>query len=120
VYYDGDAGMASKLLILEGGLYSNDWSAFGELQPVSFPWDANGSVGAFVAAPFGGLLWAFGACGLRIGFLFVMAKVMGHRFDALDRPIPQNITRAGAFDERENDTVLEGSTVEESPKGKFF
>lgn len=29
VYYDGDARLASKLLILEGGLYANDWSAFG-------------------------------------------------------------------------------------------
>jgi len=29
VYYDGDADLASKLLILEGGLYANDWSVFG-------------------------------------------------------------------------------------------
>ncbi|KAJ4373812.1 hypothetical protein N0V83_002551 [Neocucurbitaria cava] len=105
VYYDGDANLASKLLILENGLYSNDWSAFG----------------AFVAAPFGGLLWAFGACGLRIAFLFVWAKVKGHRFDALDRPIPRMTTRPGAFDEhdQEIDAVLEQS-VEAGTKGKFF
>jgi hypothetical protein len=30
VYYDGDATKAGKLIILEGGLYANDWSAFGE------------------------------------------------------------------------------------------
>jgi hypothetical protein len=30
VYYDGNASMAGKLLILEGGLYAGDWSAFGE------------------------------------------------------------------------------------------
>jgi hypothetical protein len=31
VYYDGDATQASKLLLLENGLYANDWSAFGKL-----------------------------------------------------------------------------------------
>lgn len=30
VYYKGDATMAGKLLLLENGLYANDWSAFGE------------------------------------------------------------------------------------------
>lgn len=29
VYYDGDVHQASKLLLLENGLYANDWSAFG-------------------------------------------------------------------------------------------
>jgi hypothetical protein len=87
---------------------------------IHFPQYANRSAGAFVAAPFGGLLWAFGACGLRIGFLFVLAKIRGHRFDALDRPILRNIRRAGAFDELEHDAVLEGTTIEEAPKGKFF
>jgi Na+/proline symporter len=29
VYYDGDATQASKLLLLENGLYADDWSAFG-------------------------------------------------------------------------------------------
>lgn len=29
VYYDGDVSLAGKLLLLEGGLYGNDWSAFG-------------------------------------------------------------------------------------------
>ncbi|CAO2657737.1 Nn.00g038630.m01.CDS01 [Neocucurbitaria sp. VM-36] len=103
VYYDGDVNMASKLLLLESGLYANDWSAFG----------------AFVAAPFGGLLWAFAACGLRIAFLFVSAKVKGHRFDALDRPIPRMVSRSGAIDQHENDAVLEQS-VEAGTKGKFF
>lgn len=104
VYYDGNATMASKLLLLEGGLYGNDWSAFG----------------AFVAAPFGGLLWAFGACGLRMVFLWVMAKVKGHRFDALDRPVPSHLAGTGALDshDRENEAVLE-QTVETS-KGRFF
>jgi hypothetical protein len=64
-------------------------------------------------------LWAFGACGLRITYLFVMAKVKGHRFDALDRPAPRAFARPGAFDEQEHETVLEHTTVE-APNGKFF
>jgi hypothetical protein len=80
--------------------------------------NANLYAGAFVAAPFGGLLWAFGACALRIGFLFVLAKIKGHRFDALDRPVPRHAARPGAFDEQESDAVLEHRTVEHS--GKFF
>lgn len=31
VYYDGDVTQAGKLLLLENGLYTNDWSAFGKL-----------------------------------------------------------------------------------------
>jgi hypothetical protein len=31
-----------------------------------------------------------------------------------------DIRRAGAFDELEHDAVLEGTTIEEAPKGKFF
>ena len=75
--------------------------------------------GAFVAAPFGGLLWAFGACGLRIAFLFVWAKFKGHRFTALDRPIPRDTRRPEVAYEQENDAVLEQS-VTAAPKGKFF
>jgi hypothetical protein len=30
VYYDGDVTLAGNLLLLEGGLYANDWSAFGK------------------------------------------------------------------------------------------
>ncbi|CAN9266972.1 unnamed protein product [Alternaria alternata] len=103
VYYDGDVTLAGNLLLLEGGLYANDWSAFG----------------AFVAAPFGGLLWAFAACALRIGFLWVKARVQRRRFDALDRPIPRDIDRPGAFDDHDGETVLEHS-VETGSKGRFF
>jgi Na+/proline symporter len=38
VYYEGDARMAGNLLLLEQGLYSNDWSAFGELRRVVWFW----------------------------------------------------------------------------------
>lgn len=102
VYYDGDATRASKLLILEGGLYANDWSAFG----------------AFVAAPFGGLLWGLGACGLRIGFLYVFARVRGHRFTALDRPVPRSRISAN-YEDHEQDRVIERTDVV-GKSGKFF
>jgi Na+/proline symporter len=35
VYYDGDAQMAGSLILLEGGLYAEDWSVFGMSQPGS-------------------------------------------------------------------------------------
>ena len=70
VYYDGDANLAGDLILLESGLYANDWSAFG----------------AFVAAPVGGLLWALAAFGGRLGVLWIMSRVKGTRFDALDKP----------------------------------
>ena len=43
-------------------------------------------VGAFIAAPVGGLLWGGGAFALRIGFQWSQAKRKGHRFSTLDRP----------------------------------
>lgn len=70
IYY-GDAQSGAKLILLESGLYEGDWGAFG----------------AFVAAPVGGLIAGFLACGLRIGFLWCRARVQGRRFDALDRPV---------------------------------
>ncbi|KAF2488798.1 hypothetical protein BU16DRAFT_575819 [Lophium mytilinum] len=102
VFYKGDSQLAGNLLLLEGGLYGNDWSAFG----------------AFMAAPIGGLLWGFGACGLRLLTLFVLAKVKGHRFDALDRPAPQfHPTDAAAESEQEAVTEHRADTKTD---GKFF
>lgn len=69
VYY-GDARRGAELMILQQGLFTGDWGCFG----------------AFVAAPVGGLLWGCGALVLRLAIQFVMAKVKGRRFDALDRP----------------------------------
>jgi hypothetical protein len=72
-------------------------------------------IGAFVAAPFGGLLWAFGACGLRIGALYILSRVKGHRFDALDRPVPR-VTSVDNYEESER--VLEHTS--DTKAGKFF
>ncbi|KAB5559969.1 hypothetical protein GE09DRAFT_1115129 [Coniochaeta sp. 2T2.1] len=70
IYY-GSAKEGGKLILLENGLYQGDWGAFG----------------AFVAAPVGGLIAGFLACGLRITFFYVRARVTGRRFEALDRPV---------------------------------
>ena len=77
-------------------------------------------VGAFVAAPFGGLLWALGAFVLRISISWVHAKVKGHRFDAFDRPRPLEpidfVGRGSMDEEREAVNRVEASSI----KGKFF
>ncbi|KAI0848218.1 hypothetical protein F5Y00DRAFT_262854 [Daldinia vernicosa] len=69
IYY-GDAKLGGELILLEQGLYTGDWGAFG----------------AFIAAPVGGLLWGFGALGVRLGVQYVLSRVRGTRFDALDYP----------------------------------
>ncbi|KAK3365424.1 hypothetical protein B0H63DRAFT_540116, partial [Podospora didyma] len=70
VYY-GTALEGAQLILLEQGLYGEDWGAFG----------------AFVAAPVGGVLWGFAALALRLSVQWVLAKRAGRRFDALDRPV---------------------------------
>lgn len=104
VYY-GNAHDGSKLLLLEGGLYADDWSVFG----------------AFVAAPFGGLLWAAGAFCLRIAALWLLAKFRGSPFDAFQTSPLTNSTDAGDS----NDTETYGDVPAQSPftdqqKGRFY
>jgi len=103
IYY-GNALEGAQLILLEQGLYGNDWSAFG----------------AFVAAPFGGLLWGFGALLVRLTYRFIEARVKGHRFDALDRP--PHLDREGVpeytSDEIQNEQ--EATLVTVDHKGKFF
>ncbi|CAN8100577.1 unnamed protein product [Discula destructiva] len=70
IYY-GNAQEGASLILLEAGLYEGDWGAFG----------------AFVVAPFGGLLFGFAACAARMACQFVLAKRQGRRFDAFDRPV---------------------------------
>ena len=122
IYY-GNAQDGANLMLLEGGLYANDWSVFGRIWPES---KNNGHIanrysGAFVAAPVGGLLWALGAFVLRISITWISAKIKGHRFDAFDRPRPQDpvnfVGGRGSIDEEHE----AGNDVETSPiKGKFF
>lgn len=55
-------------------------------------------VGAFVAAPIGGLLWGFGAFVLRIGFQWILSKLKGRRFDALDKPTQRDLSSSDRRD----------------------
>lgn len=104
IYY-GNAHEGAYLLLLENGLYGNDWSAFG----------------AFVCAPFGGLLWGFGALALRLTIQFTHAKIKGYRFDALDRPasqLPNVDGNDSATDHVNWDAHADLVTVDH--KGRFF
>ncbi|KAK2629645.1 hypothetical protein QTJ16_000465 [Diplocarpon rosae] len=105
--YFGDASQGADLILLEGGLYANDWSVFG----------------AFVAAPVGGLLWGFGALAVRLTYRFIEAKIRGHRFDALDRPADlvrrvEGPSEHADRDETNSDSQARLVTV--NHKGKFF
>ncbi|RDL31526.1 Uncharacterized protein BP5553_09735 [Venustampulla echinocandica] len=104
--YFGNAQEGANLILLQGGLYGNDWSAFG----------------AFVAAPFGGLLWGFGACALRISFHFVMSKIKGTRFDALDKPLPVGriVSEGEDAEGDEVQRIASQGLVTIDNKGKFF
>lgn len=78
--------------------------------------------GAFVAAPTGGLLFAFAAFALRIGCLWTISKYKGQRFDAFDRPPPlDGDMDHGGHDRSSSDTPNDrpvlGSTTQ---KGTFF
>ena len=98
IYY-GNAQDGAKLLLLEGGLYAEDWSVFG----------------AFVAAPVGGLLWAFGAFVGRVCLLWMLAKARGERFDALDRPVAAVSQHSNGLSAQEGEFLQIASQ-----KGRFY
>ncbi|ODQ77190.1 hypothetical protein BABINDRAFT_163700 [Babjeviella inositovora NRRL Y-12698] len=91
VYYD-NARDGARLLLLWNGLYnSEDWGPFG----------------AFVIAPFGGVIIGFFSCAVRLASLKVYSRVTGKPFTALDRPIPQLQAAAEAqSDSSEEDVVF--------------
>lgn len=122
IYY-GNARDGANLMLLENGLYAEDWSAFGiDYREKQFTRSyADLLLGAFVAAPLGGLLWAFGAFAIRILCLWVSAKVKGHRFEALDRPRPlEPVDYVGRHDSSEEDHQHVANGDASSLKGKFF
>lgn len=105
--YFGDALQGAKLMLLEQGLYGNDWSAFG----------------AFVAAPVGGLLWGFGALSVRLICQYVNAKIKGKTFDALDRPRRFDYHVDGTAGDATGDEIRSDprdGLVTVDHKGKFF
>lgn len=105
--YFGNAQDGANLILLEGGLYANDWSVFG----------------AFVAAPFGGLIWGLGAFCVRLTFQFVLAKVKGHRFETWDRPayLDRRVEGEPEYaDDGEIHSDAQEGLVTVDHKGKFF
>ncbi|EGW32172.1 uncharacterized protein SPAPADRAFT_61262 [Spathaspora passalidarum NRRL Y-27907] len=71
VYY-GSAREGGKLLLIWNGIYSSeDWGAFG----------------AFVIAPFGGILITLVAAGVRIAGAYCYSKATGKPFTALERVV---------------------------------
>ena len=94
VYYH-DLSKGAKLLLLEDGLYADDWSVFG----------------AFVAAPLGGLIWGFAALTLRLSLQLMMAKCSGQPFTSLDRPL---VLETG------NDDANVEDAANHAEAGKFF
>jgi hypothetical protein len=105
--YFGNAKDGANLLLLEGGLYADDWSAFG----------------AFVAAPVGGLLVGLAAFALRIGFQYLHARIKGYRFDALDRPAYLDRPGYNRNEYADSDEIHpdpHAGLVNVTHKGKFF
>ena len=101
--YFGNALQGAKLILLEGGLYQEGWVAFG----------------AFVAAPVGGLLWGFGTLAVRLTIQYVLAKVNGTRFDALDRPAYLSGEPGADSYVQEADDVSETAPGNAKTSGKF-
>lgn len=103
IYY-GNARQGGELLILQDGLYANDWSVFG----------------AFVAAPVGGILWGVAALGARLTFQKLYATKTKTPFTALDKPQ----TRPRMVEENESssdgEVVAQDGLVVNDKKGKFF
>ena len=102
--YFGNAQDGANLLLLENGLYANDWSAFG----------------AFIAAPVGGVLWGFGALLMRLTVQWILARCRGHHFDAFDRPdsaSPSSYT--GRVPPLEDSATVTQEFIQPST-GKFF
>ncbi|KAI0521141.1 hypothetical protein F5B22DRAFT_39913 [Xylaria bambusicola] len=101
IYYDS-AQKGGELILLQQGLYTGDWGAFG----------------AFVVAPVGGIIWGFIALAGRLGYQYVQAKRHGSRFDALERPV----SSAGVSDEHDaiNAAYVQDEVVSTKSAGKFF
>lgn len=122
IYY-GNAQDGASLMLLENGLYAEDWSAFGRAHCTTHAIESCTNIlpGAFVAAPIGGLLWGFGSFALRIACLWIAATVKGHRFEAFDRP--RSLEAADYVRRRnvsEEDQQHVSNDEASSLKGKFF
>lgn len=70
IFYHGDAKKGGALIGMPDGLYVDDYSVLG----------------AFFAAPLGGIGFALGSCALRILACYLFSKATGRPFTALDKP----------------------------------
>lgn len=95
IYY-GSALEGAKLIILEEGLYVSDWSAFG----------------AFVVAPFGGLVFGAIVLIIRLLILFIYSRVTNTPFTALDKPAEPISPFAGERGEANGDEESSNTSIE--------
>ena len=79
-------------------------------------------LGAFVAAPVGGLLWAFGAFGIRIGAQWLLARSQSRRFEAFNRPPPYASSVSSQNYQEDNNEAVPNSVTQRAlhSKGSFF
>lgn len=88
IYYNS-ALEGAKLIILQNGLYVDDWSAFG----------------AFAVAPGGGLIFGAIMLVLRLSFLYIRSRVKGIPFTALDKPFPKTTATTELLDNEDDDST---------------
>lgn len=109
IYY-GSAQKGGELILLQDGLYANDWSVFG----------------AFVAAPVGGILWGIAALIVRLTYQKLYSMKTKTPFTALDKPANLSRPAPAVVEENESMTTSDGEIISEdgliinNKTGKFF
>lgn len=101
IYYDSPQ-KGGELILLQEGLYTGDWGAFG----------------AFVVAPVGGVIWGGIALVGRLGFQYAQSRIRGTRFDALDRPLPAEESSEDNY--TINPADIQYTVPSAKSTGKFF
>ncbi|GME87620.1 unnamed protein product [[Candida] boidinii] len=104
IYY-GSALEGAKLLLVNNGLYSDsDWGAFG----------------AFVIAPWGGMLIGLSSAGCRIFYYYIYSRITNTPFTALDYVEPQHKSSkyTNESDEQEINEIEEDLMTVDSIKDK--
>lgn len=121
VYYNGDAAAAGGVLILESGIYADDWSTFGAFVAACVlpMFCIVGPPLRFLHRPVGSILWTFAGFLARWGVMSVRARSHGNTyqvFAAKDIDTRKFVEPEGAEPAQRRSLELEGSDSE-SPKG---